>query len=130
MSDDATSSAVLEAVWGDRTTLPSFSPVAGVDMSVLVGGAMMMGVVTLAPGAIVPLHQHPNEQIGYVLEGVITLTIGDETRDLSPGATYLIPGGTPHEGSSVDGCVVIDVFSPPRPDYADRARAAAAGTSS
>ena len=111
----------LATAWGDRATLPSISPVAGVDMSVLVGGSMMLGIVTLAPGAVVPLHKHPNEQIGYVLEGIIALTIGQETRDLGPGTAYLIPGGTPHEGSSVDGCVVIDVFSPPRADYAELA---------
>ena len=123
MSDTQPVSAEPAPVWGDRATLPTISPVAGVDMTVLVGGAMMMGIVTLAPGSIVPLHQHPNEQIGYVLEGIITLTVGDETRDLAPGAAYLIPGGTPHEGSSVDGCVVLDVFSPPRSDYAELARA-------
>lgn len=128
MSDAATFSPDLAPAWGDRATLPTISPVAGVDMGVLVGRSMMLGVVTLAPGAIVPLHQHPNEQIGYVLEGIITLTIGDETRDLGPGAAYLIPGGTPHEGSSVDGCVVLDVFSPPRPDYAALARQAAEAT--
>ena len=128
MSDNETTSPNRIPEWGHRDGLPTISPVAGVDMGVVVGGAMMMGIVTLAPGAIVPLHQHPNEQIGYVLEGTIALTIGDETRDLGPGATYLIPGGTPHEGSSVDGCVVIDVFSPPRPDYA--ALASAAGSAS
>ncbi len=110
--------------WGDRDTLPTITPIAGVDMGVLVGGAMMMGIVTLAPEAVVPLHRHPNEQIGYVLEGVITMTVGDETRDIGPGAVYMIPGGTPHSGSSVDGCVVIDVFSPPRADYAELARTA------
>lgn len=124
MSDIATASPELVPEWGHRDSLPTISPVAGVDMGVVVGGAMMMGIVTLAPGAIVPLHQHPNEQLGYVLEGIITLTVGGETHDLGPGSTYLIPGGTPHEGSSVDGCVVIDVFSPPRPDYAELARAA------
>ena len=118
MTDHPTTAGVHTPVWGDRESLPTIMPVAGVDMSVLVGASMMMGVVTLAPGAVVPLHEHPNEQIGYVLEGVITLTIGDETRDLPPGASYLIPGDTPHEGSSVDGCVVLDVFSPPRADYA------------
>jgi len=128
MTDNVITAGVLTPVWGDRKTLPTITPVAGVDMSVLLGGAMMMGVVTLAPGAVVPLHEHPNEQIGYVLEGVITLTIGDETRDLSPGASYLIPGNTPHEGSSAEGCVVLDVFSPPRPDYAELAQTEVMGS--
>ena len=123
MSDTQPVSTEPAPVWGDRATLPTISPVAGVDMSVLVGGAMMMGIVTLAPGAIVPLHQHPNEQIGYVLWADIHHTVGDEPSDLATGAAYLIPGGTPHEGSSVAGCVVLAVFSPPRSAYAELARA-------
>lgn len=121
MTDNAPTAGVPTPVWGNRETLPTITPIAGVDMSVLVGGAMMLGVVTLAPGAVVPMHDHPNEQIGYVLEGVITLTIGGETRDLPAGASYLIPGDTPHEGASAEGCVVLDVFSPPRADYAELA---------
>lgn len=128
MTDHAPTAGVLTTVWGDRETLPTITPVEGVDMSVLVGGAMMLGVVTLAPGAVVPLHEHPNEQIGYVLEGIITLTIGEETRDLSAGASYLIPGNTPHEGSSAEGCVVLDVFSPPRADYAELAQTVEMGS--
>ena len=31
----------------------------------------------------------------------------------------------PHEGRSEHGCLVLDVFSPPRADYAASARAAA-----
>ncbi len=128
MTDNATSAGVPTPVWGDRETLPTITPIAGVDMSVLVGSAMMLGVVTLAPGAIVPLHHHPNEQVGYVVEGVITMTIAGETRDLGVGSTYFIPGDTPHEGSSPAGCIVLDVFSPPRTDYAEMARTGAVGS--
>lgn len=128
MTDHTTTAGVPTPVWGDRATLPTITPISGVDMSVLVGSAMMLGVVTLAPGAVVPMHEHPNEQIGYVLEGAITLTIGGETRDLSPGASYLIPGNTPHEGSSAEGCVVLDVFSPPRADYVELAQTEVMGS--
>ncbi len=123
-NNEGTVTAGQEVVWATRASLPLITPAEGVDMRLLVGEAMMLSHVTLAPGAVVPRHQHPNEQLGYVMEGVMTLEIGGEARDLGPGACYLIPGNVPHGATSPDGCLLLDVFSPPRADYAERARAA------
>lgn len=109
-------------VWVDPGMLPTISPVEGIHLGILAGEAVMISLVTIEPGASVPLHDHPNEQMGYVIQGTLTLTIGDETRDLAPGAAYRAPGGIPHGATSTDGCLVVDVFSPPRADYAERAR--------
>ena len=43
-----------------------------------------------------PEHQHPNEQTGILIRGSLTFTIGGETRELRPGATWVIPGNVPH----------------------------------
>ena len=115
----------MDPVWTHRDELPAITPRAGITMRLLTGDNVQMNFVTLEPGTIVPLHQHANEQCGYVLEGTITLQIGEETRGLGPGQAYLIPSNTPHEGRSEHGCLVLDVFSPPRADYAESARAAA-----
>ncbi len=71
-----------------------------------------------APGAIFPVHSHEaNEQMGLVLEGSIEMTIGDETRKLSPGDYYYIPRCVPHGIKTLDKPVrVLDLFSPPRED--------------
>lgn len=50
----------------------------------------------LAPGAVLALHNHPHEQAGLILEGELELTIDDETRLLTTGSAYIIPGGTTH----------------------------------
>ncbi len=98
--------------------LPSLAPVAGVRMNVMVGGTMMANWVQIEPGAAVPTHAHEHEQIGLVLEGEIQMTIGDETRALVPGNAYTIPGNLPHAGiAGPQGCLVLDIFSPPREDY-------------
>lgn len=68
--------------------------------------------------AAVPMHQHPNDQIGVVVRGLMRLTIGGETRDLRPGDTYSIPGGTPHGAVGLEqDTLIYDVFTPPREDY-------------
>lgn len=85
------------------------------------GENLMLSLVEMKEGAEVPLHQHPHEQAGIVLEGRMELTIGDETREVGPGEMYIIPGGVEHRAVAIGSDLrVLDVFSPIREDYADR----------
>ena len=78
----------------------------------------MLSRLELDEGSVVPLHQHPHEQAGMLLEGEMELTIGDETRELRPGDAYVIPGGVMHSATAVGGpVIVLDIFSPPREEY-------------
>jgi len=54
--------------------------------------------LTIPPGSNVPPpHSHTNnEEIIYVLEGVLRYTVGAETRNLSPGETMHTPKGIVH----------------------------------
>jgi quercetin dioxygenase-like cupin family protein len=82
------------------------------------GERISMAVVELDPGALVPEHRHPNEQLGIVLRGLMTFRVGDETRELGPGGTWRILSDEPHEArAGPEGAVVIDVFTPPRDDW-------------
>ena len=78
---------------------------------------MTVGEVTLQANTTIPLHQHPHEQVTYVIEGRFRFTIGDETKELGPGMAALIPGGVMHGGTTLTPCKVIDLFSPVREDY-------------
>ena len=78
---------------------------------------MTIGEVHLEPGVTLPMHEHPHEQITYVIEGRFQFTVGDETRVLEPGMAALIPGGVPHGGKTLSACRVIDLFSPVREEY-------------
>jgi quercetin dioxygenase-like cupin family protein len=103
--------------------LPGFQPVAGVDMQIMAGQNVMVNWVRIEPGAAVPDHAHPHEQLGFVLEGEINMTIDGETRVLRPGDAYAIPGTVSHGASAgPNGCVVIDIFSPLRDDYVAAAK--------
>ena len=59
-----------------------------------------------------PMHHH-KAQWGTVLEGELTLTIGDETRTYLRGDSYSIPDGAVHGGLLKAGTVVIDLFEEP-----------------
>ena len=71
-----------------------------------------LAVVELAPDSTVPGHRHENEQLGMVITGRVTFTIGDETRQLGPGGTWRILSNRLHVArAGPDGAIVIDVFA-------------------
>lgn len=115
---------------------PAFHSLAGIERVPLregitgrfvAGERMMFSFVQLDEGAVMPDHQHPHEQLGYMLEGVLMLTIAGETRQLRPGDAYAIPGGVRHEAvGGPGGCLVLDAFAPPREEYLAIAREAPA----
>jgi quercetin dioxygenase-like cupin family protein len=94
-------------------------PVPGCRMRTPYGQNLMLSYLKMDAGAEIPLHDHPHEQGGILLEGRLQLTIGDETRVVEPGSLYLVPPNVPHRAVAVGGpVVVLDVFSPVREDYA------------
>lgn len=99
--------------------LEPIEPVPGCRMRTPFGKNLMLSYLEMDEGAEIPLHHHPHEQGGILLQGRMQLTIGDETRTVEPGGMYLIPADVPHRAVPVGGpAVVLDVFSPVREDYA------------
>ena len=79
---------------------------------------MTLAIVDLAPNAVVSEHRHENEQLGFILQGSMTFTIGGEKRELRAGDTYVIPSNTRHDAlAGPDGCTAVDAFTPPRADW-------------
>jgi quercetin dioxygenase-like cupin family protein len=90
----------------------------GVRARVVRGERVTFAVIELEADSLVPEHRHQNEQLGVLLSGSARFRIGDETRELGPGATWSIPGDTPHEVQvGRDGAVVAEVFAPSREDW-------------
>ena len=73
--------------------------------------------IEIAEGCVVPMHTHPHEQIGYVVSGRVKFELGDETKELNAGDSWVIPSEVPHEVTALEDAVVIDVFSPAREEF-------------
>jgi len=90
----------------------------GVNIFTAAGQQMMLSLVEFEPRAVVQPHSHPHEQMGMLLAGELTFTIGGETRTLQPGEMWRIPGGVVHSAVAGDEPVrALDVFHPIREDY-------------
>lgn len=90
----------------------------GVKRKILAHNGSMMAVeVHFEKGAIGSLHNHPHEQLTYVLSGVFEFTIGDETHIVKAGDTLY------KEPNIMHGCVckgkgvLLDTFTPQRLDF-------------
>ena len=73
---------------------------------------MMVCHIVLDEGSVVPLHSHPHEQGGTVIEGEIEFTIDGERKILYPGDSYIIKGDSQHGATAKTACKLFEIFSP------------------
>ena len=90
---------------------------ATIGRRMLNGDAMTLAQITLAAGAVVPEHAHPNEQIATVLSGRLRFVVGGDEREVGAGESVLIPCEVPHRVEALEDSVVLDAFAPRREDW-------------
>jgi quercetin dioxygenase-like cupin family protein len=94
----------------------------GIDSRILGrGGSMMVVENRFEKGVVVPDHDHEHEQCGYVVSGVFDFNIGGEKRTLKAGESFYAPPGVPHGCTVVEEGVVLDIFTPQREDFFEKA---------
>ena len=52
------------------------------------------------PGGMVGRHTHFGEEIGYVIEGVLTVEINGVSKEVKTGEAFTIPAGAPHNATN------------------------------
>ena len=99
-------------------TFPEAHPDKGITRQVLADSPELMVVsFTFDTGAEGALHSHPHVQSTYVETGRFRFAIGNDSFEVGPGASFVIPSGAEH------GCVciapgrLIDTFTPRRDDF-------------
>ncbi len=101
-----------------NTDVRPYEMLPGVVRRVLnYGDKTMLVELHMAKDAIVPEHTHPHEQIGYLASGKMEFRIGDETKVLNPGDSWLVPGNMPHFVRVIEDCIALDIFAPIREDF-------------
>ena len=82
------------------------------------GEQVLLGHVTYAPGTTVARHSHPEaEQAMWIVEGSMTMTVGDETAELGPGDVVVVNRGIEQELVSPEGVTFVEAMSPVPRDH-------------
>jgi quercetin dioxygenase-like cupin family protein len=96
----------------------------GVAIHAIGGEQVLLCHVTYAPGTTVARHAHPEaEQVMWIVEGDVTMTVGDETRTLGAGDVVVVTRGVEHELRSEGGMAFVEALAPvPRDHVPDAER--------
>jgi quercetin dioxygenase-like cupin family protein len=88
------------------------------------GEQVLLCHVTYEPGTTVRRHSHDaTEQVMWVVDGDLTMTVGEETRRLGAGDTVVVNRGVEHELHSEGGVTFLEALAPVPLDHVpDRAR--------
>ena len=71
----------------------------------------------LQKGWIGTRHQHPHEQMVYVVTGHLLFEHPEGRFELRTGDSFIVPGGTDHQASALEDSEVLDIFAPYREEY-------------
>ncbi len=108
----------------DTIPLEQLNPL--ISRQLITSDRMMMAHVHLKKGAIVPAHDHHNEQFTYIVSGTLRFWIGEHADapgetylDVKPGEVLVIPSMVRHRAEALEDTLDMDVFNPPRQDWLD-----------
>ena len=117
-------SGVRKQHWDD-IPIEELTPLIG--RRLITSDKMMLAHVYLKKGAIVPAHDHINEQFTYVLSGTLRFWIGehadapgDTYTDVGAGDVLVIPSNVRHRAEALEDTLDVDIFNPPRQDWIDK----------
>ncbi len=88
------------------------TPFAGVEIKVLLEDkdtGLMTTITRMAPGAVLPLHEHADVEQTYVLEGRLV----DEEGEVKAGEYVWRPAGSTHVATAPEGALLLGMFLRP-----------------
>ncbi|AYY12278.1 cupin domain-containing protein [Actinobacteria bacterium YIM 96077] len=84
---------------------------------VLRSDQMELTKITFDAGEGADMHQHPEEQILYVLAGVLEVTVGDETYEVHPGQASFHPSNVWHRAVARERTTALSFKNLVAPNY-------------
>ncbi|MGD8793271.1 MAG: cupin domain-containing protein [Anaerolineae bacterium] len=98
--------------------LPATEMLPGVTRRAVYLDDVMLTFFDFEPGAVVPDHHHPHQQITWIISGAMAFDLDGEKRVLQAGDGALIPPDVPHGAVILDApCRALDAWHPVREDY-------------
>ncbi len=99
--------------FGSWNDVEPFAIFPGVRLHAFGGEQVLLCRVFYEPGTTVRRHAHEHtEQVMFVLEGDLTMTIGNQTGTLGAGDVVVVNRGVEHELHSADGVTFFEALAP------------------
>ncbi|HID78852.1 MAG TPA: cupin domain-containing protein, partial [Planctomycetaceae bacterium] len=81
----------------NREECVRMKPFPGIEMCAFEAEKMTVSIVEMEPGAVIEEHQHPHEQVGYMVEGWAEFVIDGQSYRVEAGQMWRLPGGVRHK---------------------------------
>jgi len=78
---------------------------------------LMLVKVYFDKGGVGELHEHPHQQVTYVMSGSFEVEIGGKKEILNAGDSFIVPSDMRHGAVCLEDGILIDTFSPMREDF-------------
>jgi quercetin dioxygenase-like cupin family protein len=89
-----------------------------VGLRAIGGEQVLLCHVTYEPGTTVARHSHETaEQVMWIIEGDVTMTVGDEAKRLGAGDVVVVNRGIEHELHSENGMTFVEALAPVLRDH-------------
>lgn len=93
-------------------------PFPGLTRRVLASSAKLMLIEhTMEKGSVFPEHNHPHEQLAYLLSGQIIVEMGGAQFTVVAGDSFVVPSDVYHKVTALEHSVALDIFTPAREDF-------------
>ncbi|WP_272536351.1 MULTISPECIES: cupin domain-containing protein [unclassified Providencia] len=78
---------------------------------------MTIAKVSLTIGTIGELHEHPHEQMSYIISGSFNYRVGLIENRVNSGDVIYIPSNEKHQCECLESGEILDIFVPMRKDF-------------
>lgn len=72
-----------------------------------------LAFIDMEPQSVLPEHKHLHEQISYILEGEVQVSVGPQTRTVHKGELFAVKSNVPHSCRASGARVRMIVASSP-----------------
>ena len=101
-----------------KDDLPATQMLPGVTRRAVYLDDVMLTFFDFEPNAVIPAHDHPHQQITWIISGAMEFDLDGEKRILRAGDGVLIPPHVSHGAVILDEpCRALDAWHPIRQDY-------------
>lgn len=87
-----------------ETVTPKYSTAYG---ELVTGEQVELGRLRFEKGYGAVVHQHPHEQIVYIVEGKLEVTLDGETAVMGPGQGFHAPPNLPHKVTALEDTLIL-----------------------